>query len=82
MPWGLYKAINYVKEHYGNPTIILAENGMVCLTSETFIVQRLTDQLTKKSHDFQVWIMRATLHFQKLYMTPKGSTTIRAICNN
>ncbi|CAN4086650.1 unnamed protein product [Withania somnifera] len=28
VPWGLYKAINYVKEHYGNPTMILAENGM------------------------------------------------------
>ncbi|XP_042057744.1 beta-glucosidase 44-like [Salvia splendens] len=28
VPWGLYKAVNYVKEHYGNPTMILAENGM------------------------------------------------------
>ncbi|CAN4106043.1 unnamed protein product [Withania somnifera] len=28
VPWGLYKAVNYVKEHYGNPTIILLENGM------------------------------------------------------
>ncbi|XP_016513131.1 beta-glucosidase 44-like [Nicotiana tabacum] len=28
VPWGLYKAVNYVKEHYGNPTIVLSENGM------------------------------------------------------
>ncbi|KAI5660383.1 hypothetical protein M9H77_29176 [Catharanthus roseus] len=28
VPWGLYKAVMYVKERYGNPTIILAENGM------------------------------------------------------
>ncbi|KAI5648309.1 hypothetical protein M9H77_34314 [Catharanthus roseus] len=28
VPWGLYKVVMYVKERYGNPTIILAENGM------------------------------------------------------
>ncbi|KAK4486107.1 hypothetical protein RD792_008775 [Penstemon davidsonii] len=28
VPWGLYKAVSYIKEHYGNPTMILAENGM------------------------------------------------------
>lgn len=28
VPWGLYKAVMYVKEHYGNPTVILSENGM------------------------------------------------------
>lgn len=28
VPWGLYKAVNYVKEYYGNPTILLTENGM------------------------------------------------------
>ncbi|KAG5536153.1 hypothetical protein RHGRI_023817 [Rhododendron griersonianum] len=28
VPWGLYKAVTYIKEHYGNPTMILAENGM------------------------------------------------------
>ncbi|XP_059640203.1 beta-glucosidase 44-like [Cornus florida] len=28
VPWGLYKAVTYIKEHYGNPTVILAENGM------------------------------------------------------
>ncbi|KAK6127653.1 hypothetical protein DH2020_038603 [Rehmannia glutinosa] len=27
VPWGLYKAVNYIKENYGNPTMILAENG-------------------------------------------------------
>ncbi|KAK6153986.1 hypothetical protein DH2020_013625 [Rehmannia glutinosa] len=30
VPWGLYKAVNYIKENYGNPTMILAENG-ICL---------------------------------------------------
>ncbi|KAK4567573.1 hypothetical protein RGQ29_003369 [Quercus rubra] len=28
VPWGLYKAITYIKERYGNPTVILSENGM------------------------------------------------------
>ncbi|ESR45075.1 hypothetical protein CICLE_v10004010mg [Citrus x clementina] len=28
VPWGIYKAITYVKERYQNPTMILAENGM------------------------------------------------------
>ncbi|KAK9287760.1 hypothetical protein L1049_016200 [Liquidambar formosana] len=28
VPWGLYKAITYIKEHYGNPNVILSENGM------------------------------------------------------
>ncbi|CAH9061215.1 unnamed protein product [Cuscuta epithymum] len=28
VPWGMYKAVTYVKEHYGNPTMILSENGM------------------------------------------------------
>ncbi|CAH1430024.1 unnamed protein product [Lactuca virosa] len=28
VPWGLHKAITYVKERYGNPTVFLAENGM------------------------------------------------------
>ncbi|XP_038985593.1 beta-glucosidase 1-like [Phoenix dactylifera] len=28
VPWGMYKAVTYVKETYGNPTVILAENGM------------------------------------------------------
>ncbi|PIA63736.1 hypothetical protein AQUCO_00201227v1 [Aquilegia coerulea] len=28
VPWGMYKAVTYIKEHYGNPTMILAENGM------------------------------------------------------
>lgn len=27
VPWGLYKALMYIKEHYGNPTVILSENG-------------------------------------------------------
>ncbi|GAB4833789.1 Beta-glucosidase 44 [Ancistrocladus abbreviatus] len=28
VPWGIYKAITYIKERYGNPTMILSENGM------------------------------------------------------
>ncbi|XP_043695088.1 beta-glucosidase 44-like [Telopea speciosissima] len=28
VPWGMYKALTYVKEQYGNPTVILSENGM------------------------------------------------------
>ncbi|XP_027357672.1 beta-glucosidase 44-like isoform X3 [Abrus precatorius] len=28
VPWGMYKALMYIKEHYGNPTVILSENGM------------------------------------------------------
>ncbi|OVA18774.1 Glycoside hydrolase [Macleaya cordata] len=28
VPWGMYKALTYVKEHYGNPNMILSENGM------------------------------------------------------
>ncbi|XAR63947.1 Beta-glucosidase [Bertholletia excelsa] len=28
VPWGLYKAVSYIKERYGNPPIILSENGM------------------------------------------------------
>ncbi|XP_060670608.1 beta-glucosidase 44-like isoform X1 [Ziziphus jujuba] len=28
VPWGMYKALMYIKERYGNPTIIVSENGM------------------------------------------------------
>ncbi|KAM0830235.1 hypothetical protein ACQ4PT_066354 [Festuca glaucescens] len=28
VPWGINKAVTYVKERYGNPTMILSENGM------------------------------------------------------
>ncbi|XP_072960364.1 beta-glucosidase 1-like [Typha angustifolia] len=28
VPWGLYKAVTYVKENYGSPTMFLSENGM------------------------------------------------------
>ncbi|XP_048330489.2 beta-glucosidase 44 [Ziziphus jujuba] len=28
VPWGMYKALMYVKERFQNPTIILSENGM------------------------------------------------------
>ncbi|KAK4350058.1 hypothetical protein RND71_029371 [Anisodus tanguticus] len=32
VPWGLHNAVNYVKERYGNPTMILAENGFGNIT--------------------------------------------------
>lgn len=28
VPWGMYKSLIYIKERYGNPTVILSENGM------------------------------------------------------
>ncbi|XP_019154233.1 PREDICTED: beta-glucosidase 1-like [Ipomoea nil] len=28
VPWGLYKAVTYVKEQYGNPRMFISENGM------------------------------------------------------
>ncbi|KAH7528607.1 hypothetical protein FEM48_Zijuj05G0089900 [Ziziphus jujuba var. spinosa] len=28
VPWGMYKALMYVKDRYQNPTVILSENGM------------------------------------------------------
>ncbi|CAM8972635.1 unnamed protein product [Rhodiola kirilowii] len=28
VPWGMYNAMAYIKERYGNPTVILSENGM------------------------------------------------------
>ncbi|XP_031406253.1 beta-glucosidase 44-like isoform X2 [Punica granatum] len=28
VPWGMYKALMYIKERYGNPNVILSENGM------------------------------------------------------
>ncbi|KAK6921261.1 Glycoside hydrolase family 1, partial [Dillenia turbinata] len=28
VPWGMYKAITYVKKHYGHPKLIITENGM------------------------------------------------------
>ncbi|KAK1565715.1 hypothetical protein Q3G72_033155 [Acer saccharum] len=28
VPWGMYKALMYIKERYGNPPVILSENGM------------------------------------------------------
>ena len=27
VPWGMYKAVTYVKERYGNPNVIVSENG-------------------------------------------------------
>ncbi|XP_031393335.1 beta-glucosidase 44-like [Punica granatum] len=28
VPWGIRKAVLYVKEHYGNPNVFISENGM------------------------------------------------------
>ncbi|GAB4846786.1 Beta-glucosidase 44 [Ancistrocladus abbreviatus] len=37
VPWGIYKAITYIKEHYGNPTMIVTENGMDDPGNVTFV---------------------------------------------
>ncbi len=29
VPWGMYKALMYIKERYGNPNVILSENGKI-----------------------------------------------------
>ncbi|XP_068636385.1 beta-glucosidase 44-like isoform X2 [Aristolochia californica] len=35
VPWGIYKAVTYVKERYQNPTVILSENdGRLCRKKE------------------------------------------------
>lgn len=31
VPWGMYKALMYIKEHYGNPTVMLSENGRLLI---------------------------------------------------
>ncbi|XP_019167449.1 PREDICTED: beta-glucosidase 44-like [Ipomoea nil] len=36
VPWGMYKAVSYVKERYGNPTMLLSENGMDYAGNLTF----------------------------------------------
>uniref|UniRef100_A0A7N0ZRZ3 Beta-glucosidase n=1 Tax=Kalanchoe fedtschenkoi TaxID=63787 RepID=A0A7N0ZRZ3_KALFE len=28
VPWGMYEAMRYIKERYGNPAVIITENGM------------------------------------------------------
>lgn len=28
VPWGMYKALMYIKERYGNPTVVVSENGI------------------------------------------------------
>jgi beta-glucosidase len=38
VPWGMYKAVMYIKERYGNPTIILSENGMSYLSMSFFFL--------------------------------------------
>lgn len=30
VPWGMYKALNYVKENYNNPVMMVTENGKLC----------------------------------------------------
>ncbi|KAE9600235.1 hypothetical protein Lal_00045859 [Lupinus albus] len=36
VPWGMYKSLTYIKERYGNPTVILSENGMDYAGNVTF----------------------------------------------
>ncbi|KAL3818628.1 hypothetical protein ACJIZ3_004533 [Penstemon smallii] len=45
VPWGLYKAVSYIKEHYGNPTMILAENGFIFGTAASaYQVEGMADK--------------------------------------
>lgn len=39
VPWGMYKAVTYVKERYGNPTMILSENGKRKQKGSTMVLQ-------------------------------------------
>ncbi|KAL8151684.1 hypothetical protein V2J09_021492 [Rumex salicifolius] len=54
VPWGIYKTITYVKERYGNPTVILSENGMDDPGNVT---------LTKGLHDTE------RINYYKSYLT-------------
>ncbi|GAB4833791.1 Beta-glucosidase 44 [Ancistrocladus abbreviatus] len=38
VPWGIYKAMTYIKERYGNPTVILSENGAMAAVSLLLLV--------------------------------------------
>uniref|UniRef100_A0A9I9DER5 Beta-glucosidase 44-like n=1 Tax=Cucumis melo TaxID=3656 RepID=A0A9I9DER5_CUCME len=42
VPWGMHKALMYVKEHYGNPNVIVSENGMD--TSDIPLPEGLNDR--------------------------------------
>ncbi|KAG6477335.1 hypothetical protein ZIOFF_066588 [Zingiber officinale] len=54
VPWGLYKAVTYVKENYGNPIIFLSENGMDQPGNVT-LAQGLQD--TQRRHFYHNYIM-------------------------
>ncbi|KAL8141817.1 hypothetical protein V2J09_014849 [Rumex salicifolius] len=68
VPWGMYKTITYIKERYGNPTVILSENGMDDPGNVT---------LTKGLHDTE------RINYYKSYLTElkkaidKGANTLK-----
>ena len=41
VPWGMYKTVTYVKEQYGNPPIIISENGTGWKSSLNFFPSSL-----------------------------------------
>nr|GMD75788.1 beta-glucosidase 44-like [Ipomoea batatas] len=53
VPWGLYKAVTYVKEQYGNPRMFIAENGMDYVGNLT-IAESLND--TKRINYYRSYL--------------------------
>ncbi|KAK1281270.1 Beta-glucosidase 44 [Acorus gramineus] len=48
VPWGPYKALAYIKDTYGNPTVILSENGSICyknLIFKNYLSYMMVEQL-------------------------------------
>jgi len=41
VPWGLYKAVTYVKEQYGNPRMFIAENGKIWILNANLYISYL-----------------------------------------
>ncbi|XP_023552080.1 beta-glucosidase 44-like isoform X2 [Cucurbita pepo subsp. pepo] len=52
VPWGMYKALMYVKQHYGNPNVIVSENGMD--TSDIPLPKGLND--TERIHYYKTYL--------------------------
>lgn len=44
VPWGMYKALMYIKERYGNPNVLLSENG---ITRDDFVTWEITSLSSK-----------------------------------
>uniref|UniRef100_A0A0E0P051 beta-glucosidase n=1 Tax=Oryza rufipogon TaxID=4529 RepID=A0A0E0P051_ORYRU len=54
VPWGMYGCVNYIKQKYGNPTVVITENGM--------------DQPANLSRD-QYLRDTTRVHFYRSYLT-------------